>query len=243
MTPNLLQQRLEIALQSLSSHGWCDPGLSFYVFLRHLLDGRSSYLKIDDHLVTIFNFAYSEHLLIFFMDGSFCIHGTHLKGLFSVNRYPFFCGLILVILQCLSESGKCLNAENLCKILPSYSIENIVKILSKKDLITNNDLKTLQLPVNQKHEDQLLVIFYSVFKNTYHNHGNKYMTVVNGDEIFFEAGIIHITDPKTNHLWSLEAGNQLSFRGRNYVYFIRLIFIKLLETIGSINWGGDPHVT
>lgn len=194
----------------------CSFGLSLYVFLRHLLEGTSSYLRIHDVLVTEQTFSNSPHMLIFFKDGSFCIYGQHLKGMISSEKYPFFCGLLLVLLYRLAETGQYPNSQNLLRLIPQSLIDSVLKILSDQKLIENNDLKTLKLPANEKDEDRLLIIFYSAFKNDFKVTDDKYITYVNGDRLFFEPG------------------NILSFRGASYFYYIRSVFSRLLESMGSI---------
>ena len=208
---------------TLQSHV-CNYSLSFYVFLRHLFEGETNYSQIDEYITTTHNFSNSPHLLIFFTDGSFCIYGTHLKGLISPTQDPFFSGLLLALLERLSESDKYPNAKNLWELLTLSQkshqpfieksfIDSVKKSLSQKHLIKNNDLKTLQLP---PHEDQLLVLFYSIFNNTYKTLNGQYISFINQDMVFFEQG------------------NTLSFRNSDYLYFIRGVFWLLLEAIGSI---------
>lgn len=218
----ILKKKNEVEY-TLKSHV-CSYSSTLYVFLRHLFEGKTNYSQIDDSIVTTHDFLSTPHLLIFLKDGSFCIHGQHLKGFISSTQNPFFSGLLLALLERLSENEKYPNAINLWKLLinSKTSFIDIVKnSLSEKHLIENNDLKTLKLIDNKTNEDKLLVIFYSVLNNTYKTRNGKYVSYIDGDKIFFQSG------------------NDLSFRDSSYVYFIRSVFLSLLEAIGSIEQAGE----
>jgi len=200
--------------------------ISFYIFLRHLIDRTPIYNKIDGTLITEYTYANEKHLLYFLPNGSFCIDGPCLEVILSPSQYPFFCGLLLTLFQRLansqySDNVNVLNAKNLLKLMSSSMIENIQSTLSKKEFIENNDINSLKLPTNKKSTNNLFVIFYSLLNSEFKVKNGRYITHIDGDQLVFESG------------------NVLKFRDSSYFYYIRHLFNEFLQLISSIHLVGD----